>query len=684
MGSLGQYCAAALKKFGVTVCAIGAEYPHDWEVPDLAEMLDEILIGDCRQPKILEQAKIQDCQAVLLVANDEATNIEAAFAIRLLNAQVRLVVQSSKHNLNALLSQSLSNFAAFEPDQLATPAFALAALGGETQAFFYLEDQLLQVIEQQVQPENAWHTRRLGDLQGRNRRVLSCKTQADEDTSSFHKWNPEHQLRVGDIVTYVQSVSRGVGASLILDQPKGYLPTHPSSDVSPAQERQTWKTLIKLLSWQSIKTWTLRLWQATEHNRSQRVVLLCAIAILGLGSLGTLLYRLYYPQTNALEALSASAKLLLGGYGDVYGGVELPERVPVWLQLFSLGMAIAGTAFVGVIYALLTETLLSARLTFLARRPPIPKQNHVILVGLENVGQRIANFFLELKHPIVGVSCSELEANFLLQLPLVMGEIADALPKANLVSARSIIIATEDELTNLEIGLMIHAANPQAGLVIRMFDQRFSENLGRRLPYAKVFCTHALAAEAFAGAAFGENILGLFRLNHQTVLVTEYHIEAEDTLHNLLLAEVAYGYDVVPVLYQRQRQGEPIWMPSDDIRLEVGDRLIVLATITSLQRIERREIAPRHWLVRIEKVANQAALFEGVTVISLVCGCSRSVAQQVMGNLPMLLPLSLYHRQAQRLVQKLQQVMVLASWQEHTDPSKAIWDLSLHKKEAAD
>ena len=36
-----------------------------------------------------------------------------------------------------------------------------------------------------------------------------------------------------------------------------------------------------------------------------------------------------------------------------------------------------------------------------------------------------------------------------------------------------------------------------------------------------------------------------------TILVTEYRIEAEDSLHGLLLADVAYGYGVIPIIYQQ-------------------------------------------------------------------------------------------------------------------------------------
>ncbi|WP_292871643.1 hypothetical protein [Nostoc sp. LPT] len=53
----------------------------------------------------------------------------------------------------------------------------------------------------------------------------------------------------------------------------------------------------------------------------------------------------------------------------------------------------------------------------------------------------------------------------------------------------------------------------------------------------------------FACAAFGENVLSLFHLNEQIVMVTEYKIEDGDTLNGLLLSEIASGYSVVPILY---------------------------------------------------------------------------------------------------------------------------------------
>jgi hypothetical protein len=47
-----------------------------------------------------------------------------------------------------------------------------------------------------------------------------------------------------------------------------------------------------------------------------------------------------------------------------------------------------------------------------------------------------------------------------------------------------------------------------------------------------------------------KNIISLLRFGNETILVTEYHIESNDTLKGLLFADIAYGYGIVPILYQ--------------------------------------------------------------------------------------------------------------------------------------
>ncbi|MGJ5633551.1 hypothetical protein ABF638_30680 [Nostoc sp. CALU 1950] len=96
-------------------------------------------------------------------------------------------------------------------------------------------------------------------------------------------------------------------------------------------------------------------------------------------------------------------------------------------------------------------------------------------------------------------------------------------------------------------------------------------------------------------------------------------------------------------------------------RSDAGDRLIVLATSSSLQRIEWGEMLPRLWQVQIEKALTTNAIMYGAEEILLITGCSSTTARQWMNNLPRVLPIALYKHQAQRLVRELAKVQVLAN-----------------------
>ncbi|MEH1918258.1 hypothetical protein [Nostoc sp.] len=52
LGNLGQYCVSVLKEFGAKVNAIEIENIQKWEIPDISDLVDKLVIGDCRQPKV--------------------------------------------------------------------------------------------------------------------------------------------------------------------------------------------------------------------------------------------------------------------------------------------------------------------------------------------------------------------------------------------------------------------------------------------------------------------------------------------------------------------------------------------------------------------------------------------------------------------------------------------------------
>lgn len=205
LGSLGQYCVALLKEFGVKVNAIEAVENQKWQIPNLPDLLDKLVIGDFRQPKILEQAGIRKCQAIIIVTNDERVNIAAAFAARSLNPHVRLVIRSAQENLNELLSQNLGNFVAFEAAQLPAKSFVLAALGTQTRGFFTLEDRLLRVVKEEIDPMHHWcNHREIQDLNNSSRRVFIHVKAGKPLPKAFYQWKPNAQILPGDTLAYIE------------------------------------------------------------------------------------------------------------------------------------------------------------------------------------------------------------------------------------------------------------------------------------------------------------------------------------------------------------------------------------------------------------------------------------------------------------------------------------------------
>ncbi|MGD1862185.1 MAG: potassium channel family protein [Leptolyngbyaceae cyanobacterium] len=669
LGSLGQHCVANLKTFGVQVNAIELQPSDRWEIEQLPDLIDHLIIGDCRQTDVLEQADVRHCRAALIVTTDERVNLEAALSARVLNPQIRLVVRSEKQNLNDLLKQQLANFVAFEPTQLAAPAFALEALGEEMIGFFKIDNQPFRVVKRTISSRDAWCDRRkLYEVVNRDRRILrhikasdvvlspeEWILQADHPYSAsaqFYTWLPDNVIQPGDVVVAVEADA------------EDSLHASPITPYSPllASEQSFWQQWREgFTHWQ---IWRPRAaiaayWRASAKNQIRRVALLCGITVVTLSAVGSLLLVLTQTAPTLADAFYATVVLLLGGYGDVYGGVTLPAPMPWWLRLFSLSLTLAGTAFIGVLYALLTEKLLSLRFEFLAKRPPVPDSDHIVIIWLGRVGRHIVEILQDLKQPVVGITNQTIEPDVLPQMPLITGTIREGLDKANLATAKSVVAVSDDEIQNLELGLMAYRSNPHSRLIIRTYDQLFTDKVAQLFPYAQVLCASALSAEAFAGAAFGENVIGLFRLYHQTVLVTQYEIEAGDTLHGLLLAEIAYGYGVVPIWCQQKGQRSRI-MPSDDLQLQEGDRLVVLSTIRGLRRIEQNDLAPQQWQVELLQATAAAAIFEGGTEISRVTGCTIGEAHALMQTLPAILPKKLYLHQAIRLVRRLSRLRVSA------------------------
>jgi Trk K+ transport system NAD-binding subunit len=227
----------------------------------------------------------------------------------------------------------------------------------------------------------------------------------------------------------------------------------------------------------------------------------------------------------------------------------------------------------------------------------------VVIVGLgRQIGRPVAMFLHnELQQSVVAVSRPLENSKIVTQVEIVVGdsnnthsEVSDlpnALIKVNLATAKGIVIITDDEKVNLEIGLLAASKmNSNCALIVRTLNTSFSDYIKTLFTVDKVkfLCVYDIAAAVFAATAFGKEILNLLWLNEQMILVTECNIESNNIFNGRLLAKVVDRYKIVPILHQKN-QGFINLMPLGDIKLKVGDRLVFLATVESLIEIEQSQ-----------------------------------------------------------------------------------------------
>ena len=647
LGRLGQYCVLALQRFGCQIVAI-EQNPLDrntLEIDNLPDLLEDLVLGDCRRTSVLEQAQVNRCRAVLLTIPDEQVNVTTALAIRRLNPKTRLVIRSAQKDLwdDELLKRQLGNFVAFEPTELPADAFASGGLGNQTRASFLLGRELIEVIQETVKGGDNLQGISLEDFNNsRNRRILYHLPDVHKFPSSFYAWDGETRTESGDTLIYAKR-----------------------EQLSPSHWRSASLAQSSSSFWEKKKKGLENFFKRYFEQKFGKIVVFSLIVVALLVSLGTFFLHFYYKGGLPLQyAFYSALVLLLGGYGDVFGNPSPDPDIPGWLQGFSLLLTLAGTLFVAIPYALLTETLLASKFQLTKKRPPVPEENHIVVIGLGRVGQKVADLLQKkYKQTLVGVSFSpDLDRTILPTMPLVVGNMKESLEeRVNLATAKSVVIVTDDDILNLEIALMSRRINPKSHLVVRAGGQALETALRDILPDADIVNPSMVAAEAFAGAAFGERINHVFQLNDQTILVTEYDIEEGDTLNGLLLSDIAYGYGVIPLLLQKRFKEED-FMPRYYNRLALGDRLVVLASSEGLSRIEQgiSAITPKSWRIKVEQTLNPEAISEGANKIVLHTDCSGHQANELMRNLPQVLSTPLYEAQARDLKRDLQKIGVTA------------------------
>ncbi len=134
-------------------------------------------------------------------------------------------------------------------------------------------------------------------------------------------------------------------------------------------------------------------------------------------------------------------------------------------------------------------------------------RDHIVLCGLGHLGYRILTQLLAAKQEIVALE-KDAAARFLgdakaTGVPVLVRDMKEdqALLDAGIQYARVVIIATNDDMANLEVALDARRLNPKIRIVMRLFDQRMADKFKEAALIDEAFSPAALAAPIVADLA---------------------------------------------------------------------------------------------------------------------------------------------------------------------------------------
>lgn len=219
---------------------------------------------------------------------------------------------------------------------------------------------------------------------------------------------------------------------------------------------------------------------------------------------------------------------------------------------------------------------------------------HIVLVGLGRLGYRTYRLLRALGEAVVVIE-REAAGEFVDSVrrdgtPLLIADARreEALADANIGRARSIIVATNDDLANLEIALDARRLNAGIAVILRMFDQNMADKVQKGFNIRNAMSQSAISAPAFAMAAIDRAYVSTYVVDDELITIQECRIRPDGALAGKTIGDITriYGFGVV-----RHKNGSgTTFFPLSDRRLESGDELLVQAPFRAVLELQKRGI----------------------------------------------------------------------------------------------
>jgi len=207
------------------------------------------------------------------------------------------------------------------------------------------------------------------------------------------------------------------------------------------------------------------------------------------------------------------------------GPNEAIEKGPGWLLPFSTATMLAALAFTAIFTAGLINRLMGPRLVAIVGRRTMPRRDHVVVVGLGQVGLRLCLMLRELGVPVVAVE-RDPEADNIVRakrygIPVVIGGGGSrgVLGRLSLGQARALAAVASDEIENISTAVTALSLREDLPTLLRAGSGDVMDETRALFRIGVVRDVYLLGGSLLAAAALGSDASEAFPCG-ETICIT--------------------------------------------------------------------------------------------------------------------------------------------------------------------
>ena len=242
----------------------------------------------------------------------------------------------------------------------------------------------------------------------------------------------------------------------------------------------------------------------TPYDKSAGLLLFGVIGLVAVYLLETIT-AVFVLDDSVVDAIYGSAKTLV----TVDPNPAVADG-PDWYKIFTSLTMIVALVFVAAFTAGLVNRVVDRRLTGLFGSNAVPRRDHVVVVGLGQVGLRLCMMLRACEVPVVAVERDEEAENVGLArefgLPVVIGRAADPslMRRLSLHRARAVALVTSEDLQNISAAMTARGIHDEVRVVLRVGDGRVANETRSLLTLGLIRDVHRIAAVLLSRMALGE------------------------------------------------------------------------------------------------------------------------------------------------------------------------------------